>query len=363
MFYLGLIIAVCYVPGYIGATIPAQWAVLSIILPFFLWRPTISGPAFWLGAAFLAWAAASLAWSPISYDAIFGLWQATIWALCFRLGATEIDLRALFHGLACGITISSTIAIAQAFGFSPVLAIPENAPPGLFYNPTVLGAAAALVAIAIFEMGDRRWLLGLAPSLYLANSRGAWLILACGLLSRIFPRWLIAIPILAVAIFATAILGRTDTQRLMLWGEALRHWSWLGNGVGAFNSLYYVDIDPKLQIPRLVHAEFVHNDYLQLYFEFGPAAIAAYAILALALLRSAFPYRGTLLAFAILGLFYFPLWCPVLAFIGCVLTGRASRGWGQLRHLMPHRRRDQLSRPNPSRPWLDQPRPSPIPIQ
>lgn len=340
MFYLGLIVATCYVPGYTGALLPTQWAVLSIVLPWFLWRPTTSGSMLWLGVMVLGWATLSVIWSSSPLDAAYGLWHLTVLALCFRLGTTAIDLPALFKGLALGLSVSSAVAVAQAFGYQLVDAAIDTAPGGLLFNPTVLSACIAIVLVGLFELRLYRWAPTLLPGLWLTHSRGGWFILGAGIASRVLPRWTI---LLGTAALTTAIIlwpNSSDFDRLEIWGNALRHLTLWGNGIGSFNSFFYIMHD--INGPHIMHPGFVHNDYIQLWFELGVGAIPIYAILAIALTRSDYVLGGTLLSVAILALFYFPLGCPVIAFIGCVLAGNAIASRHRYRHPVHIRRPHRL---------------------
>jgi hypothetical protein len=331
MFLLGLIAAICFVPGYTGAAIPAQWALFSIALPFFLWWPHTSTGFHWLGLIIASIALLSLWWVPNLYDAGYGLWLLGIWALAFHLGTTEADLPALFRGLAVGLTASSAIAIAQTFGFAPVLST-GLAPSGLFFNSTVLGASAALVLIALICLRQWAYIPGLLPALYLSHSRGAWVALAATAVARIAP-WYITVLCLCLGFGLLSYSpSPSDIQRLMLWGVVFHNWNFLGHGIGSFISLvYYNPHEYYRYATGLFQAGFAHNDYLQLWFELGLGAIPFYIIYLSALHESYHRLWPAFVAFAILGLFYFPLWVPLPSFIGCVLAGRLlacrNLGW------------------------------------
>lgn len=323
MFWLGLIVATCFVPGYTGASVPTQWAVLSAVLPFYLFKQGQTGPIHWLGLATLLYAALSMTWASSFLDAEFGMWLLAIWFLSFHLGTTDLDLGPLFAGLAAGLSVSSVVAIFQWFGFHPVEAYISPHSAGLLFSPTVLGASCALVILALIEYNRWQWIPGLLPALILSQSRGGWLILIAGLAFRWLP-WplLLALPaILAINLVNFPITS--DLERLLIWGEALRHLSVWGNGIGSFTSYYYV------QPPHLVHPEFVHNDPLQLLFELGPAAAPILLAFGVAMYKLRSP---TLFAFLLLGTFYFPLWCPITAFIGCALAGRGVSAWYRSRN-------------------------------
>ena len=59
MFLLGLLLPICFIPGYTGASIPSQWVLLSLVLPAALWRRGYRlTPLHLLGLGFIAWAVA-----------------------------------------------------------------------------------------------------------------------------------------------------------------------------------------------------------------------------------------------------------------------------------------------------------------
>ena len=78
MFLFGLLLCVCYIPGFLGAFIPTQWAVLSCVLPLTLWRAGTFPPSTLAGLAVLAWSAISFFWAPNSFDSIYGLYTALL---------------------------------------------------------------------------------------------------------------------------------------------------------------------------------------------------------------------------------------------------------------------------------------------
>lgn len=342
MFYLGLIVAICFVPGYVGASIPVQWAVLSCILPLGLWRRGSIGPVTWAGLSLLLWSAISLLWTPNVYDSAYGLWIFSICALALWLGTTIHDFRPLLAGLAAGVTVSSAIAIAQALGFTPVMSS-SSIPSGLFYNSTVLGATSALLIVALLTHHQFKWVPGLLPALLLSQSRGAFVILGAVFLTNFLrPLWVLAICLVGFAAL-TISPSPSDIQRLMLWGVAGRELNLWGHGIGSFATyLYYNPNEYYLKATGLFQAGYVHNDYIQLWFELGIGAVAAYFIYAICLTQRESTLWSTFFGFAILGLFYFPLYCPLTAFIGMVAAGRLTAEWHHAWHTRLHRRYDRL---------------------
>lgn len=319
MFWLGLALPVCFIAGITGATIPTQLPMLSAVLPWMvLWRRGPMTPWQWLGLSFVAYAAASLFWAINPTDSVYGMWQILLLALAFRLGSVTPDLAPLWRGMAIGLGISSAVAAAQAAGLTSLPS--ADHPAGLLFNGAVQSALISLVILALVD--NRAWFYipAMLPGLYLAHSRGGWLVLTVGLLSRM--RWWVAALVTSLTgAVAFLIHGTTDVLRLQAWSVAYALLTPFGHGAGSFADLFYGNIRP----------EHVHNDYLQLAFEFGIGAIPVYLILARALYRRGEPYWPVMVGFATLSLFFFPLYCAPLAFVGAVVAGHVLRGDDGLR--------------------------------
>jgi hypothetical protein len=336
MFILGLLLPICYIPGYTGASIPTQWAVLSLTLPFILHYAFIS--RVWLG--FIAFAILGTLWAPQVYDSIFGIWVVVLWGLSFQLGQSSEDSTSLYKGLAYGLSVSSFIAIFQWFGYTPLPVAYGNNVAGLLYNRTVLSAASALLILCLIE--HRLWLYipSLLPGLILSGSRGGWVVLICAIAARIHWSLVIAQLILVALIFGTSA-SSSDTERSLIWASAIHGLNWLGWSANSFIGIYV------LTPHSLIHPEFVHNDYLQLGFEFGSASLFLFSIPILSLV-----WRPTLAVFGfiILATFYFPLYTPLTAFICCFALGHSLRGFSPSGLIIRHCRPDLL-------PWAYDPRP------
>jgi hypothetical protein len=179
MFWLGLTVSLCYVPGVTGAYIATQWPVLSVLLPLALWR---SGPVtalHWAGVLFLTYAAVRLWSAPLFFDGVFGLWLLCIMSLSFWLGSTLDDLRGLYKGLALGVSVSSVVAVFQYFG-TPLVLYGTSNPAGLYVNSVSLGIISALLIVALVSERMWLWVPALAPGLLLSGSRGASIFAAYG---------------------------------------------------------------------------------------------------------------------------------------------------------------------------------------
>lgn len=362
MFWLGLIVAVCYVPGYTGAFLPTQWAVLSIILPLGLWRSGVFGLGHWIGLGVLGWSALSILWAPNSLDAANGLWFLSILAGAFWLGST-IDPAPVFRGLAVGLTISSAVAIAQSLGYHPVeIAASPTYPAGLLFNSTVLGASVALTILGLCAYRLWWYIPGLLPALALSHSRGAVIILACVGLAMMI-RWYAVVGILIIGLGIVSLNPTpSDIQRFYLWGLTIRELTPFGHGIGSFNTfLYYNPTDLYPNAQGFFHPEFVHNDYLQLWFELGAGAIGIYLLYAICLSQTQSPHWPIFFGFALLGLIYFPLYNPIPAFIGSLVAGRIIADWHLARPRLLPRRLTRLLWPQHRQRILDQLRRSSIP--
>lgn len=354
MFWLGLLLPICFVPGYTGASVQTQWALLSLALPILLWRPWPKPTGLhYLGAFFIAYAFISLDWAIHPEDAVGGLWLVVIWTLSFQLGFMTLDPTQLWKGLSTGLSINAIVALTQWFGFAPVEVSNPGNIAGLLFNPTLLSVTSALVIIACIESRLWLWTSGPFVCLTLSGSHGGWFLLAVAAASKVR---LSLVPILIALGTALFIyLDRSsDRERLEIWGVALKGLTLRGWSVNSFVDVYY--ISPL----RAVHPEFVHNDYLQLAFEFGIIAIIPIALLALAYIWRP---SAMVIGIATLGGFYFPLYAPITAFLACFAVGHSLRGFSLDGFIIHHCRFDFLSRLAKQRSIVDEPWREDIPVQ
>lgn len=329
MFMLGAIVSTCYVPGVTGAFVATQWPVLSILLPLCLWRSGPMTSLHWLGLLFIAFAIVRLQHTPIFDDGVWGLWLLCIMGGNFWLGSTTDSLRKLYAGLAVGASISSILAIFQAFGYADIPYV-QPAPAGLYVNRVVQGMVLAFVAVALVSERMWLWLPLLLPGLVLSGSRGAWIALAAGLASMYVRRvWLLAFVGIACAIFL-ARLSPSDAMRLFIWDATVHNLTWFGWGPGSFFSwaLWYQGSN--------TYPEYAHNDALQLVFEYGVAAVLPIGIFVFALTRTQEREWPVIVTFAVAGCYSMPLWAPVPSFLACVVAGRIVRSWALARRDRDH---------------------------
>lgn len=342
MYYIALLLPICYIAGVTGASIPTQWALLSLSLPLGLWRPTSTLVLRWLGGLFVLYVPFTGVFVVNWYTAVLGLWYIFIWALAFHWGTTMPTLIPMWKGLAIGLSISSLVAGAQALGFPWPATVTPGTFPGLLFNPVVQGMCCAIVILGL--AGNHLWhyMPLLCLGLTLSQSRGGWLVIGLTTLARM-THWTLALLALAVgALLFMHFAGDSDIQRLRIWGIALHGLTALGWGPDSFNDIFA--IIPDAQGRQMVHLEFAHNDYLQLLFEFGIGALPLFAILACCLTRTQHSEWPALFALAVAATFFFPLYCPTTAFILCAVAGHIAVDWDRVWGVRIRCRLDLLSR-------------------
>lgn len=322
MFWLGATVSLCYVPGLTGAYIETQWPVLAVLLSFGLLR---SGPftAFHMaGLALVMYAAARLPFSPVPLTSVFGLWLLVITGLSLWFGTTVADTRRLYAGLAVGAAMSSLIAVFQYFGFA-IMPGTSSAPAGLYVNSVQQGTVLALIVVALVSERMWFWALPLAPGILLANSRGGFIVLAVGLLGCFVRRlWVFGLIAVPGVFYLLHPLSASDMQRIFIWHQAWDNLTWLGWGAGVFYAILLSDGGTSF------FPEYVHNDFLQLAFEYGVAAVLPLAIIGYAAWRTDVKEWPIVLAFCTAACFSMPLSMPIAAFLASVAMGRVLRVHG-----------------------------------
>lgn len=359
MFWLGLLLTVCFIPGYVGASIPTQWAVLSIILPLGLWKVAPYNPLHKLLFGFIAYAAISGIWSIQWQSWVWGLWVATLWVLAFHWGTLTTDLRPLWKGVACGLGVSTVIAITQALGYTPVQAADDQY-AGLFFNSSLFGVLCGLTLVAL--VCERLWWYTppLALGLILSGSRGGFALFAFGLTARfVSPLFAIGCVGLAVSALMLSPLDLSDIQRLQIWGVTLSSLSLRGMGAGSFVDAFYMAKSGLAS--KLIHPEYVHNDILQLAYEYGAAAVLFLIAPAMALAGKP-NHRVPLLCFWLCAFFYFPLYAPLTAFLWLIVAGNAVRDWAVVRDNLHSCRHVLLPWTSRTRPGYDLNRSEALPV-
>lgn len=323
MFWLGAAVSLCYVPGITGAYIATQWPVMAVLLSFGLLR---SGPftVFHVaGLAFIAYAFALWPHSAAPYASVFGLWQVVIMGLCVWFGTTLENVRGLYAGLAVGAAASSVVAVFQYFGWNPVESAPSN-PAGIYVNSVQQGIVLVLIVVALVSERMWAWALPLMPGVVLAQSRGAWVALAVGLLACYFRRlWVFSAVAAAGALYWLTPLSGSDVQRMLIWRTAWDNLTWVGWGPGMFYTLVL-----PWNGTFSLYPEYAHNDALQLAFEYGVGAVPLFLVFGYALWRTDAKEWPIVVAFTAAGCYSMPLFLPITSFLALVAVGRILRLYG-----------------------------------
>lgn len=270
----------------------------------------------------MIYAATSLLWNTDPYGGVYGLWLLCVIALSFWLGSTLSSLRDVYAGLAIGGAVSSAVAVVQWLGYQPLpISVDSRETAGIYFNSIAQAEILALIIVALLTERMYFYMVPLIPGLVLAQSRGAWLALGIGFLALFIRRtWLFVIVGAAGLVFWFQY-SSSDAQRLWIWTAAYNELSFFGNGAGSFASqLYSNGLAP-------IYPEYVHNDALQLAYEYGIAALAPAIILTFVLFQTKAREWPIVMAFVTMGLYSFPLWMAVTSFIGMVAAGRIVRSW------------------------------------
>ena len=343
MLVLSFLATALYWPHVEGAVTTPRWALLAIVVPWFLHEQRLTAVHI-AGGAFLAWAALTMLWNPAPLDGMGALLTLFVLAVCFCLGSQLSNLQPLYIGAALGITVSSIIAVVQFAGFHPLLTITPVS--GLFANGDFMAEAAALVLVAV--VSERIWwaVPGLLPALVLPFARGAALACAVALLVHFRGRkgfWflLCAVPV-AVALYA---LVKGDdgaiADRLFIWRSAFDGITLFGHGVGSFWSTFPLY---DLRFVPLRTPEFAHNEFLNVAFELGIVGLVLFAVFCLMLIGPLDTPRLVLIALLVESCFAFPLHEPTTAFLGMVVAGYAVWNRYLLRDLVAGCRRTGATR-------------------
>lgn len=322
---MALSLMVVFVPNLTGAAIPSGWLFLLVVLPWFIWNRVEMGVTHWVALAFFAYALASLWWSPSPFDGVFTIATFLAIGMTFLFGQ-RCDLRSVIIGLGLGFIPSLVIGAIQwskhDIGHDPVT--------GLFISQSLFGDIAALVLIV--AMTQRLWWLVpvLAPAIVMAGTKSPYLVLCVGYVvwawqNKRRDSAAIAVLFLVFAFTVTYAFGYRvsgSSLRVEIWERIIPNLTLFGHGAGSFEENFSSVIFSSSE--RTANA---HNDFLQLTYEFGFAALPLLIALTPQLRSPVFA------AFTILAFIQWPLEYPITAFIGALVAGVAYRERCDLRRL------------------------------
>ena len=116
---------------------------------------------------------------------------------------------------------------------------------------------------------------------------------------------------------------------MSIWRDTIRGMQWFGNGLGQ----YYITF-PHYSIlldTLLARPEHVHNDYLEIVYEFGLGSVFV-LVFGWSISRSSLPAeRAMAMAFAVEAFLAFPLYMPTTAAVFALVAGRLAVSGPSLR--------------------------------
>lgn len=312
----GFALTALFVPDWSGAATTPRWALAAVVLPLLMRKSKAEFTAAHLyGLLFVAYAAASVLWSPQKWEAADALLKLIVLAEAFVVGSQMEDIRPIVKGAALGLGVSSALILLG-------VDVPHTSdyPAGLFVNSNALGEIAAVALVGAFV--HRVWWAFplILPALYASHCRGAFLALAGAFIVWLWPRSKPIAALLCVAgIVLAAWMGTTTgsaQQRIEMWTAVIPQLTLAGKGIGSFYTLFplYSPFDTLMQRP-----EHLHNDWLEFTFELGIVGTVLYS----AFLWSA--RSVALAAIAVEAFFGFPLHLAATAVLGGILSGHSAR--------------------------------------
>lgn len=309
---VAFLVSVAFWSGISGAATSPRWAIASVSLGYLDWKllPFI---AFCFVAVDFD---SAVHWAIVSATFCWGLKYAkSVYAANEQSYIRPVfDWRGTSGVISLysfGIGISGAIAITQSFGGFD--GIPQLVhPAGLFLNKNFMGEAACLALIASLQY--RLWLPALicVPALILSTSRASWIATILSLLFLLPWRWGCAL--LSAAVILLFIGWQTGVnlssfssmdQRLWLWNDALHNLHWFGSGAYDFSTIRYRE-------PNL------HNDFLQLVYEFGIISILLLGVLLFSISERSMAF---VVAITVIASFGFPLQMPATAWFAAFMLG------------------------------------------
>ena len=318
---LGFLIMTAFVPGIVGAVSPTAWVVMLCGGSVLLLKTEIKLTLIhWLGLLFLSYAAISCLWSPhgaLDFLHLLALTSVFVWA------ATLKDLKTIVIGLALGLSVSAAIATLQYFHLVNFIFQATAKPSGLFVNSNVFSEITGMMLILLIVSKLWWFLPSVVPGL-LVSSRSVALGLGLTGLLWVWSRSK-SLAITIILLFGSLGLWLTDftnfqsiDERFDIWRDTISGFTLLGHGIGSFQ--YEFPFYAKHLDISLNHPFEAHNDILQLIFELGIGVIPLMLIMVI-LLKVNDAYKYSLFFFIVIGLFGFPFYMPVTAFMAALVAG------------------------------------------
>lgn len=329
------VFVILFWPGIAGAATTPRWAFLAVVVPAVLWFRQIKNItlAHLLLGCFLAWGGVSFFWGTVGYDWALTYAHFLMMAGLFVIAAEMKSVRGMIAGATVAMAVNSAVCYAQIQGWQGLGQLVK--PGGLFLNRNVGSETAALLLIALVY--KRMWwgIPLVLPSFIMQNNRGATaalIVVAALALLRTRPKILVAVVSVAAAFVSLHYIKYWDgpvDERFSIWFDTIDGYRWLGHGLGQFYGTYpsvATRIDTLAQRPD--HA---HNDLLELGYELGIGFVFVLAFVRSIWRNSLATEKAVLIAFAVEGMFGFPLYMPTTAAIFAVVAGRLAGAGPSLR--------------------------------
>jgi hypothetical protein len=319
---LTFLVSVAYIPGVPSHTTVGRWFVMGVGVAYLIRRASIhAGIGHWMGAAFLVWCMASLAWSASPNDTIGMTIQMLILAGVFCLAAEEKDLSLCFEALAAGMVISAAFGVFQIFGFRPTEQATGGA-AGLFASKNTLAETAAVALVGVIALRKWAYLPGVAFAAIAPLSRGALVALAAiggwtaiSMLETAAKRamavlagGLVVVGLIALDAWMNGSRLESLNERLMFWQVTAANLTALGYGLGSYSVI----------LPTWEHA---HNEFLEYGFDLGLGALLLGGIIVHAFRSKQGTERAALAALMVAAFFSFPFHEPAAMFLVALLAG------------------------------------------
>ena len=332
------LVAVVYVPWLSGAAITPRWAVMAVgaaVLTTSHVRSPRLTQADAFGLTFLLYAALSLLWSPVFYDAADELMKIAIMAVIYSVGSRLENLRQVYIGFGLGMAVNSGLLIYERVFYGQ--ALPHF---GLFFNPGSNGEPAAMVMAGLAMSGLWWIVIAVWPSLILSGSRASLLGVFAAILVWQWPRsrWR-TIAILCLGLAAAAVAHKDPGgifERLNIWQDTMSGLTIFGHGVGSFWQSFPPYATFNIDLIRPDHA---HNDFLELAFEFGIGSVLFAGMLVVLARHAQERERLVLVTFAVIAVFGFPLHLAATAFLFAIVAGHVAGRSPVICRFFPLRRR------------------------
>lgn len=327
-----------FLPFLPDGAIGTRWAILCAAPFIALASGARIPPTVWVALGYLA---VTLAWSPDRWHGADLLWHFVLLSMVATLAPANLD--GIFWALGLGLAINSAAVMFQIDGTVTWTEVRPDS--GLFFNRNQQNAIIALATIGLLSIRDwRAWMLALfdfIPMFTTPIQRGPFVALACAGAFLICRRYKFLIPAFAILIAGMVVhLMQADDRtnaiiaRLSTWISVAMHTTPLGNGLGSLRWAY-----PEM--------EYAHNDALQVAYELGfPGLFCFLGVLCYIITRGSLVPRLVLIAFAVEGLFDFPLYQPATGFLAAVCAGHLLRARQPVRWSVAVRERFDRLRTN-----------------